>query len=344
MESQTEVAGAPPTVVTGAGAPPTQVVSDTVVAGAEAQPMIFKFFQAGSSGNYAGNFDPTEDIKLDVYWKYVNPSSKDDKYIRSILRNQGYKLSEDKSIEGNSMDKPFLITDEIYATEKTKYEATEEKEKEEKERYEKEDQERKEAIKKRKEEKKVLDDIIKKSGSTYFNYIKTFREELEKKNKIEGREFRESNYVVRLYETLQQRYEALLDETTGKVNGIVDPNDNSVQYYVVSKRNFVNGKKQPCIEQDFSISKKEWDSIKYLFYDSDIIDVVDREYSCLNTFNQFTDKFSNKISNIFDKSKVEEGPVEPKKFFGLFGGKRTSKKSRKSRNQKKRVKSRRTKK
>jgi hypothetical protein len=77
----------------------------------------FKYTRDSQPGNDANQIAPVTKRIFDIYWKYENPNEKNDDVIKDLLRTFGNDVAnklDSNFINNNSLVNPYTITDEIY--------------------------------------------------------------------------------------------------------------------------------------------------------------------------------------------------------------------------------------
>ncbi len=285
--------------------------------------------------------------KFNIYWKYANPDGKDNKIANTILHIQGNKIANNldkasnEEIAGYTENNPYEITDEIYnkvianqAILEAETDAI----------YKEKLNEKKIKDEKIKAETERFQKLLIDGGQEYFDYVKTEWETIKPKP--------ESDIDTNKY----NKFESLLKNFTMRMK----LRKKESNYYIISKRNIVNGQIQPCTPDDFAISKEDWFNIKQkiriyswdnnkgchvngsgtgskldldtyeciLVTYKDTIKAVEEEFSCLNAWSQIRNKFSIFADKFKNNTPVQVTiPDQSKK--GLFsGGKKTKRKTK----------------
>lgn len=306
------------------------------------------------NGKEYGKYLPERSIT--VYWKYTNPDEKDNEIVKDILDYQGSKIAEkldndsEEEIMGYTENVPYEITDDIYNKEVEKEQSKQVERQKIEAQYKEENEARKIIKDKRMAEQNIFMNLIENGKEDYFNYVK------EEWEKIKTEQDRAKKY---------HNFKILLKNFTIRMSNLKRESD----YYIISKRTINNGQIQPCTSDNFAISKEDWFYMKksirsysldkgchingigtggtfdldrtncILLEYKDVIQALEQEFNCLNTWEQIKLKSSNLRASIANKFKRNTNPdqnttpvIQPPQFTG---GKKTKKGTKRTKNFKK---------
>jgi len=284
------------------------------------------------TGNHVGDV-PTR--KITVYWKYENPTEKNEKYTKSyfleplaidfINKLDEKHVNANNIVEYNTNKNPYIITDKMYEDTKMKVQK---------------DNESELAQLKEKEEIRLQNkqkELAALSGKVH----------IRKLNKLWENTINNEYDYIKIWGFKQMIH--YLDKKE-----IFD--DDEYRYYYVTRRQLIDGEKQKCKPSDFLINDpdflKNWNTIKTIIkksngcnsmfdtrciLDSFTVKQIEDELKCIGWFNNFRTNVVNKF-----KSNSQEGPPAGEEnktgFLGNFFGKKKGGRTKKRNSKRKKAK------